>query len=69
MVLSPAEMSKFSVLPPSVNAGINHKQAEVNRLTNIAQKWSTEAPLQYNQAPTYYNHDRMNTNTSRGRSI
>ena len=68
-VLRPAEMPIFFSALLSVNIGINHQQAEINRLTHVAQQWSTEAPQQYNQAPTHYSHDRMNASTARGRSI
>ena len=68
-VLGPAEMPNFSVPPLTVNTGISHQQAEINRLTHVAKQWSTEAPCQYNQAPTHHNHDRINANTGRGRSI
>ena len=43
-VLGPAEMPNFSAPPPSVNTGINHQQAEINRLTHVTHQWSTEAP-------------------------
>ena len=36
--LGPSEMPNFSVPPPSVNTGINHQQAEINRLTHVAQQ-------------------------------
>ena len=68
-VPGPAEMPNFSVPPLSADMGINHQQAEINRLTYVAQQWLKEAPQQYNQALTQYNHDRMNANTGRGRSF
>ena len=38
-VLGPVEMRNFSVPPPSVNTGINHQLAKINRLTHVAQQW------------------------------
>ena len=68
-VLCPAEMPNFSVPLPPVNENISQQQAEISRLTQVAQQWSTEAPCQYNQAPTHYNQDRITTNAGRGSSI
>ena len=61
-------MPNYVVPPLTVNTGISHQQAEINRLTQVSQKWSTEAH-HYNQASTHYNHDRINASIGRGRSI
>ena len=42
-VLCPAEMPNFSFPPLKLNTGLSHEQAEINRLTQVAQQWSTEA--------------------------
>ena len=65
-VLGPAEMPDFSVLPLTLYTGISNQQAKINRLTQVAQQWSTEVPCQYNQATTHYNRDRI---TGKDRSI
>ena len=51
LVMGQAEMPNFLVPPLTVNTGISHQQVEINRLTHVAQQWSTEAPHEYNQAP------------------
>ena len=55
----------FSVPPPPVNADLSHQQAEINRLTQVAQQWSAEGLCQYNQASANYNQDRFSTNAGR----
>ena len=62
-------LPNLSVPPPSVNEDLSHQQAEINRLTQVAQQWQAEGPCQCNQAPTLYSQDRFSTNTGRVRSI
>ena len=68
-VLGLEEMPNFSVPSLTVNTDTSHQQAEINRLTQVVQQWSTEVLHQCNQGPTHYNHNRINANTGRGRAI
>ena len=68
-VWSLVEVQNVLVPPLPVIADLSHQQAEINRLTQVAQQWSAEGPCKYNQAPANYNQDRFSTNAGRGRSI
>ena len=68
-VLSPVEVQNFLVPPQPVIADLSHKQAEINKLTQVTQQWSAKGLYQYNQTPANYNQDRISTYAGRGRSI
>ena len=68
-VPSPAEMPDFSVPSPPISIDISHQQAEIKRLTQVAQQWSTEGLHQYNKAPPHYNQIGLAQINGRGRSI
>ena len=54
---SPVPATNFSVPPLQVNISLNHQQAEIDRLIQVMQQWSTEGPHQYHHTQANYNAD------------